>query len=43
LHGGAGYAVKAAVPRVDLPTLVPRLKARGATDLVVSSPQWIVP
>ncbi len=43
LHGGAGYAVKAAVPRADLPRVIPELKAKGATDLVVFSPSQIVP
>jgi ATP phosphoribosyltransferase len=43
LHGGAGYAVKAAVPRRDLPTLIPLLKARGASDIVISAPVGIVP
>lgn len=36
LHGGGGFAVKAAVPRSELPVLIPELKARGATDLVVT-------
>jgi len=36
LHAGAGFAVKAAVPRRALPQLIPELKARGATDLVVT-------
>jgi ATP phosphoribosyltransferase len=43
LHGGSGLAVKAAVPRVDLPGLIPRLKARGATDIAVSRLEQIVP
>lgn len=43
LHGAAGYAVKAAVPREDLPTLIPQLKARGGTDVVVTAPSQIVP
>lgn len=43
LHGGAGLAVKAAVPRKDLPGLIPLLKERGATDIVVSSLEQIVP
>jgi ATP phosphoribosyltransferase len=43
LHGGAGLAVKAAVPRAALPGLIPRLKDRGATDIVVSSLEQIVP
>lgn len=43
LHGGAGIAVKAAVPRAELPGLIPKLKARGAADIVVSSLEQIVP
>lgn len=43
LHGGAGYAVKAAVPRADLPRIIPELKARGGTDIVVSALGQIVP
>jgi ATP phosphoribosyltransferase len=43
LAGGAGFAVKAAVPRGDLPRLVPVLKARGGTDIVVSPLSQIVP
>lgn len=43
LHGSAGLAVKAAVPRPDLPSLIPLLKARGATDIVVSRLEQIVP
>lgn len=43
LHEGSGYAVRAAVPRTDLPRLVPDLKARGATDIVVSTIEQIVP
>lgn len=43
LHGGAGYAVKAAVPRSLLAELVPVLKAAGATDLVVTRLDQIVP
>lgn len=42
LHGGAGYAVKAAVPRADLPLLVPRIKAQGGTDIVVTALAQIV-
>jgi ATP phosphoribosyltransferase len=36
LHGGAGYAVKAAVPRDDLPRVIPEIKRRGGTDIVVT-------
>lgn len=43
LHGGEGLAVKAAVPRSELPTLVPLLKKRGATDIAVSRLEQIVP
>ena len=43
LHGGDGLAVKAAVPRSDLPTLIPMLKERGATDIAVSRLEQIVP
>lgn len=43
LHSEEGYAVKAAVPRADLPTVIPQLKARGGTDIVVSSLAQIVP
>jgi ATP phosphoribosyltransferase len=43
LHAGAGYAVRAAVPRRELPLLVPRLQALGAADIVVSGCEQIVP
>lgn len=43
LHGGEGLAVKAAVPRSDLPALIPLLKERGATDIAVSRLEQIVP
>jgi len=43
LHGGAGMAVKAAVPRGDLPRLIPLLKQLGATDIAVSRLEQIVP
>lgn len=43
LHGSVGLAVKAAVPRSELPGLIPLLKTRGATDIVVSSLEQIVP
>ena len=42
LHGGDGYAVRAAVPRRGLPELLVSVKALGATDLVVSQPRQIV-
>jgi ATP phosphoribosyltransferase len=43
LHASRGYAVKAAVPREDLPKLIPTIKANGGTDIVVSSLGQIVP
>ena len=35
LNGSGGYAVKAAVARVDLPRVIPEIKERGGTDIVV--------
>jgi ATP phosphoribosyltransferase len=43
LHGGAGFAVKVAVPRDDLPRLIPEIKAHGGTDIVVTALSQIVP
>ena len=43
LAGDGGFAVRAAVPRRDLPTLIPLLRARGGRDLVVTNPMQIVP
>ncbi|MCK9463474.1 MAG: ATP phosphoribosyltransferase [Proteobacteria bacterium] len=43
LHGGGGYAVKAAVPRGQLPELIPLVKQRGGTDIVVTRLAQIVP
>ena len=43
LHGDAGYAVKVAVLRSELPRLVPEVKRLGGTDIVVSTLAQIVP
>jgi len=43
LHTEDAYAVKAAVPRSVLPTLIPELKAKGGSDIVVASLSQIVP
>jgi len=43
LYGDSGYAVKAAVPRTDLPRVIPEIKARGGSDIVVSKLSQIVP
>jgi ATP phosphoribosyltransferase len=42
LHGQGGFAVKSAVPRTDLPRLIPLIKARGGTDIVVTRTSQIV-
>ena len=43
LHAGEGFAVKAAVLREELPRLMPLLKARGASDIIVTNPSQILP
>ncbi len=43
LRSSAGFAVKAAVPRVDLPRVIPLIKQRGGTDIIVTRPEQIVP
>ena len=43
LHGNTGFAVKAAVPRRSLPSLVLEIKSAGGTDIVVGDLSQIVP
>jgi len=43
LNGDAGFAVKAAVPRSDLPDLLPALKARGGSDIIISPLAQVLP
>ncbi len=43
LHGGHGYAVKAAVPKPELAALIGRLKAAGGSDIVVTEMRQVVP
>jgi ATP phosphoribosyltransferase len=43
LAGNEGFAVKAAVPRAQLPEVIPRLKACGGGDVVVTQLAQIVP
>jgi len=43
LHAGSGFAVKVAVRRSELPRLVPRVKAAGGSDIVISTLTQIVP
>lgn len=40
---GGGFAVRAAVPRSDVATLVLELKEAGGTDLVISEPRQVIP
>jgi ATP phosphoribosyltransferase len=42
LRGSGGYAVKAAVLRDQLPAVIVAVKARGGTDIVVTTPEQIV-
>jgi ATP phosphoribosyltransferase len=39
---GDGYALKVAAPRSALPTLIPRIRAAGGTDIVVTRPEQVV-
>jgi ATP phosphoribosyltransferase len=43
LHGDQGFALKAAVLRHELPHIIPEIKARGGTDIVVTALAQIVP
>lgn len=43
LHGEDGYAVRAAVPRKDLPHVIVEIKRRGGTDIVVTNLGQLVP
>lgn len=43
LHGEGGYAVRAAVPRKDLPGVIVEIKRRGGTDIVVTTLSQLVP
>jgi ATP phosphoribosyltransferase len=43
LYGNNGYAVKAAVPREQLPQVIPAVKAAGGSDVVVTALAQIVP
>jgi ATP phosphoribosyltransferase len=43
LYRSDAYAVKSAVPRSSLTTLIPRLKQAGGMDIVISSLSQIVP
>lgn len=43
LHAGAGFAVRAAVPRAGLAEIIPKIRSAGGTDIVVSNPGQIIP
>jgi len=43
LRSSGGFAVKAAVPREALAGVIPELKRRGGTDVIVTAPGQIVP
>ena len=43
LHGEEAYAVKAAVPRTLLAIVIPEIKARGGTEIIVTALSQIVP
>ena len=43
LHRASGFAVKAAVPRAQLARIIPEIKARGGTDIVITATSQIVP
>ncbi|MEM7623033.1 MAG: ATP phosphoribosyltransferase, partial [Planctomycetota bacterium] len=43
LHHGAGYAVKAAVPKAELTRIISDVRERGGTDIIVSTIEQIIP
>lgn len=43
MHNDDGFAVKAAVPREQLTQVIPLIKQRGGTDIIVTNPGQIVP
>ena len=40
---GAGYAIRVAILRDVLPSLIPQIRSLGGTDILVSAPDLIVP
>lgn len=42
LHGDKGFALKAALLRKDLPVVIPEIKAKGGSDIVVTALAQIV-
>jgi ATP phosphoribosyltransferase len=43
LRSSRGFAVKAAVLRQELASVIPAIKQRGGTDIIVTTPEQIVP
>ncbi|MFG0245883.1 MAG: ATP phosphoribosyltransferase [Phycisphaerales bacterium JB052] len=43
MHNDTGFAVKVAVPREQLTQVIPLIKLRGGTDIIVTNPGQIVP
>lgn len=43
MHNDDGFAVKVAVPREQLTQVIPLIKQRGGTDIIVTNPAQIVP
>ncbi len=43
MHNDDGFAVKAAVPREQLTQVIPLIRQRGGTDIIVTNPAQIVP
>ncbi len=43
MHNNDGFAVKVAVPREQLTQVIPLIKQRGGTDIIVINPAQIVP
>ena len=43
MHNNDGFAVKVAVPREQLTQVIPLIKQRGGTDIIVTNPGQIVP
>jgi ATP phosphoribosyltransferase-like protein len=43
LHGGAGFAVKVAVPRAAVPELIPVIHRHGGSDILITQPSQILP
>jgi ATP phosphoribosyltransferase len=43
LHGNGNFAIKVAAPRKTLPTLIPKIRSAGGTDIVISPIGQLVP